>query len=449
MTALLNDIWQFVTLDAPYNTRLVLRSVGVLGAACGAVGVFLLLRRRSLVADALAHAALPGVCMGFLLAVALGMDARSLGILLPAAAVAGAMSVASIHALTRLPRVREDAAIGIVLSVFFAVGVVLLGVIQGLPVSQKAGLNHFIFGHAATMSASDGRAILIASLITIAVLVVCFKELRLLCFDSSFAGGMGFSRIALDGILMSLVTLLTVIGLHAVGALLIVALLIIPAAAARFWTDRLGLTTVIATLIGGIGAYIGAASSAAEANVPTGPAIVLYCGALFLISMTAAPKRGLLIEYIRRVITNRRIGRQHLLRAMYERGEIAGNPLAPVFVDDLQERRSWPIHRVRRLLTRATRQGDVERVGGGHVLTPHGREAAARLVRAHRLWEHYLATRADVAPQELDRAADDIEHALGPRLIAELEAALRSQHAIRAGAMPDSPHELSRAEGSA
>ncbi|HRQ76648.1 MAG TPA: metal ABC transporter permease [Phycisphaerales bacterium] len=447
MTALLSDVWHLVTLDAPYNTRLVLRSVGVLGAACGAVGVFLLLRRRSLVADALAHAALPGVCVGFLLAVVLGLDARSLAILLPAAAIAGALSIASIHALTRLPRVREDAAIGIVLSVFFAVGVVLLSAIQALPVSQKAGLNHFIFGHAATMSASDGRAILIASSIAIIVLVACFKELRLLCFDSSFAGGMGFSRIALDGILMSLVTLLTVVGLHAVGALLIVALLIIPAAAARFWTDHLGVMAVIAMFIGGIGAYVGAASSAAEANVPTGPAIVLCCGALFFISMAIAPKRGLLAEHVRRIMTNGRIGRQHLLRAMYERGEIVGNALAPVLVDDLQERRSWPANRVRRLLARAARQGDVEQVGSGYVLTAHGREAAAKLVRAHRLLEYYLATRADVAPHELDRAADDIEHALGPQLIEDLERSLQSQQAIRTGAMPDSPHELSQREG--
>lgn len=453
MREFLSELARTLLLDVPFNTSLVLRSVAVLGAACGAVGVFLLLRKRSLVADALAHAALPGVAAGFLIAVAFGQDARSLMILLPSAAIAGAIGVACMYALSTMPRIREDASIGIVLSVFFAVGVVLLGVIQNLPVSQKAGLHQFIFGQAATMSAGDSRLILGVALAVLIALALCYKELRLLCFDASFANGLGFPRILLDGLLMALITIVTVIGLHAVGALLMVALLILPATAARFWTDRLGRMVFISALLGATGAYVGAAASAVAERVPTGPAIVVACGVVFALSMALAPRRGIAIAAIRNAVLRRRIARQHLLRAMLEAEEIRRERDAPISMEALLDRRQWSRPHLARTLARAQRHGEVIGSSAGHALTEQGRTAASRIVRTHRLWEHYLTTEADIAPHHVDRAVEDIEHVLGEEIVAELERTLReSTDALRTPraeepAMPESPHALDRAEG--
>lgn len=446
MNGLLHDLWNLITLNVPYNTAVVLRGVTVLGAACGVIGTFLLLRKRSLVADAVSHAALPGVCLGFLLAIWLGMDGRPMWMLLGGAAVAGAAGFAVMQWLTSLPRVKEDAAIGVVLSVFFGVGVVLLGFIQNMPVSQKAGLNSFIFGQAATMSAGDARAILLIAAAVLFVAIVSFKELRLLCFDAGYAHSIGFGRVPLDGLLMAMVMTLTVIGLHAVGVLLMVALLIIPAVAARFWTDRLGAMAVIAACIGGVGAYGGAAASALVADLPTGPAIVIACGCIFALSMALGRSRGMALEAARRWRLKRRVARQHLLRAMYECDELAAQTGESVTLDALLARRRWLHTNLHRTLKRLLRRGDITAVEGGYVLTDLGRGAAQRVVRSHRLWEHYLTTHADIAPSHVDRAADDIEHVLGEKLVRELEATLASRHVpVPPGseAVPPSPHRLS------
>jgi manganese/zinc/iron transport system permease protein len=353
------DIWSLLTWQVPHNTAVVLRGVIVLGVACGAIGTFLLLRKRSLVADALSHAALPGVCAGFLIAFWLGMEGRPLWILLIGAAVAGLLGVSSMIALNTIPRIKQDAAIGVVLSVFFAVGVVMLGIIQHLPAAHRAGLHHFIFGQAATMRAADSNLMAALALLVLVTTIVAFKELRLLCFDAAFAQSAGFPRLLLDGLLLTLIVVVTVVGLHAVGALLMVALLIIPAAAARFWTDRLGAMVMIAAVIGGLGAYGGAAASAVLIDLPTGPAIIIACGILFAISMAFAPARGLVIEAMRRWMLARHIARHHVLRAMYEHGEIVGDEFAPVRIQDLLTHRRWSAHQVSRLLQRLQRREEV------------------------------------------------------------------------------------------
>src|SRR5262245_34499120 len=447
-----SELWRVLTMQAPHNTLVVMRGATVLGLACGVVGAFLLLRKRSLVADALSHAALPGVCIGFLIAAWLGHDGRALAVLLPGAALFGLIGVACVHALSKVPRIKEDAAIGTVLSVFFALGVVLLGVIQQMPVSHKAGLNRFIFGQAATMTAFDSNLIAILALVVIAIAIVAFKELKVLCFDPDYAGGLGWSTLALDGLLLAMVTTLTVIGLNAVGAILMVALLIIPPAAARFWTQRLWVMMLLSALIGALSCYVGTAASAVPNtnDLPTGPAIVAACGMLFLISMLTAPRRGLLANLVQRMKLTRTIARQHVLRAVYEQGEIMGRLDAPVSMNALLKRRAWSSHHLLKLLRRAMRRNEVARgPGDGYVLTATGRAAAARIVRTHRLWEHFLTTQADIAPSHVDRAADDIEHVLSDELIRDLEEDLRAKGALPEGEfVPQSAHAL-LARGSA
>lgn len=444
-----SQLWTAATFDVPHNTAVVLRGCIVLGAASGVVGTFLLLRKRSLVADALSHAALPGVCAGFVLATAAGADGRALVVLIPAAAIFGLMGVACVQLLTRLPRVQEDAAIGAVISVFFALGIVGLGLIQRMPAPGKAGLTTFIFGHAATMSAMDANAIGAAALATVIVALLFLKEFRLLCFDPRFARGLGWSVVRLDALLLSLVTAITVVGLHAVGAVLMVALLVIPAVAARFWTNRLSVMLTLAAVIGAAACHIGVAASAVAPDLPTGPAIVVACGVAFLISMLAAPRRGLLAVSWQRRRLHRRVQRQHLLRAIYELIEMRHAADGVVPLGSLLARRSWNPFQLNRLVGRLVRRAEVERVPAGIGLTASGRQAAARIVRTHRLWEHFLATQADIAPSHVDRAADDIEHVLGDDLIGALEADLRRRGALAGeGDVPASPHRLTESPAS-
>jgi manganese/zinc/iron transport system permease protein len=439
----------FFQFDEGSRVPLVLRGTTILGLACGVVGAFLLLRKRSLVADALSHAALPGVCVGFLLAVWLGSEARfgveprSLIVLIPAAAIFGLIGVACVHALTQTPRVKEDSAIGVVLSVFFALGVVLLSVIQRSPSGNAAGLNQFIFGQAATMSVLDTQVIFWTAVCVVVTAVVSYKELKLLCFDDGFARSLGWPNLALDGLLLGMVTVLTVAGLSAVGAILIVALLIIPPAAARFWTDRLTTMIVLSAAMGAIASYVGTAASAAIDHMPTGPAIVVSCGTLFVVSMLVAPKRGLMAVSIQRLALRRTVSRQHLLRAMYEIGEIAGEDQVAIMVHDLHRRRHWSAGQLMRAIRRATRRGEIVVKNKSYQLTEKGHDAAATIVRTHRLWEHFLTTQADIAPSHVDRAADDIEHVLSDDLIRDLEEDLRRQGALPEGEfVPRSAHQL-------
>lgn len=439
-------IFDVLTFGGAYNTRIVLIASALLGLAAGMLGTFLLLRKRSLISDALGHAALPGVCAGFLLAMWLGgadSDARSPIWLLTGAAGGAWLGVFCVQALTTLPRVREDAAIGAVLSVFFAAGVVMLGVIQALPGGQQAGLDRLIFGQAATMREVEVWTMCAGAAVVLVACVGGFRRWRLLCFDAAFARSIGWSTARLDALLLLLTVFVTVIGLYAVGAILIVALLIIPAATARFWTERLGVMVAIAGAIGAMSGWFGAGASAVVDDLPTGPAIVTTCGAIFAASALFAPCRGWLPARLRRRRVMRSIDREHVLRALFEHGEIAGDPAAAATVTDLRRRRPWSLRGLRRVLHRAVSRGDVDRVGDAFALSDAGRAAAAEQVRRHRMWEHYMATHAGIAPSHADRGADDLEHVLSDAMVEQIEAMLmRTGRLAESGGVPRSPHGL-------
>jgi manganese/zinc/iron transport system permease protein len=448
-----DDFLDAILFRAGHNTAVVMRGTVVLGIACGVIGSFLVLRKRALLADAISHAALPGVCIGFMLAVAAGRPGKSPLYLLSGAAIFAMLGVAAVQLLTTLKRIREDAAIGVVLSVFFALGVVLLRVIQDSAAAGQAGLNMFIFGQAATLSSSDASLILIASAVLIAIALLFYKELRLLCFDAGFARSIGHSTLLLDALLLALVTAVTVVGLGAVGAILMVALLIIPAAAARFWTNRLPVMLGLAAGFGGGGCAAGTAASASAPGVPTGPAIVVACGLLFAVSMLLAPRRGLLAASARRAGLARRIARDHLLRAMFEAEELHARQHAEqpsTSMNDLLALRHWRGRQLRAGLKRSMGRGEVQKIGDGFRLTDAGRAEARRIVRAHRLWELYLVHAADIDPSHVDRDADELEHFLTPALRQAIERQLEQESALSdARDVPDSPHRLRGAAGSA
>ncbi len=429
-----------------YNTRVVIFGVATLGAASGLIGSFTLLRKRALMGDALSHASWPGITGAFVLAGILGIDGKSMPWLLAGATISGLLGVAAILLIRNQTRLKEDAALGIVLSVFFGAGVAMMGVIQQMDAGHAAGLEGFIFGKTASMRAADAKLIAIASLLVVIGCMALFKELQLLCFDEGFAGARGFPVILLDVGLMSMVVMVTIVGLQAVGLVLMIALMVIPAAAARFWTESMGRMLLLASVSGMFCSVAGGLASALLPRLPSGPMIVLACSGFFFVSMLLGTQRGVLIRLARRVRLNRRVDRQHLLRAMFERIEQVADAedarklrKTPVSLESLMSLRSWSMRRLNSAIDRAIEDDLVRRKGDDCRLTPSGFAEAVRLTRQHRLWEMYLIAYAEVATANVDRDADDIEHVLAPEVIDELEELLDAQSITIS--LPASPHD--------
>jgi len=444
----IDALWRLATLQ-DYNTRVVLLGATLLGVAAGAVGSLTLLRRRSLMGDALSHATLPGIALAFMVGISLGGSGKSLPLLLLGASVTGLLGVAAILAIHNLTRIKEDAALGIVLSVFFGLGIVLLTMVQQMESGHAAGLKSFIYGKTAAMLVGDAWLIGAAAAATLLGLAALFKEFKLLCFDEAYAGARGMPTLALDVILMALVVVITIVGLQAVGLILMIALLVIPAAAARFWTERMTRMTVIAAALGGLAGAVGSAISAVAPDAPSGPMIVLVATVCFVVSMVFGTARGVAWRALRRRRLSRRIDRRHLLRGLYELGEAsaprratsqAERPWPAATRRRLLRLRSWAPRRLGAVIRRVAREGlcttDEDRV----TLTERGYKAAARLVHEHRLWELYLITHADIAPGAVDRDADAIEHVLEREMIEELERLLRQRQAVEGIAA--SPHPV-------
>lgn len=444
------ETWQRVIFLRDYNTRIVIFGTTLLGLAAGVIGSFTLLRKRALMGDALSHATLPGIGLAFIFATNLGYAGKGLPVLLFGALVTGLLGMVSILVIRNLTRLKEDAALGIVLSVFFGGGVAVLGIVQQMPAGHAAGLEGFIYGKTASMVATDAWLIGIAGAGCLLIAMLFFKELKLLCFDDGYAGARGFPVTGLDLLLMALVTVVTIVGLQAVGLILMIALLVIPAAAARFWTQRMTRMTAYSAGIGAVSCMLGAGMSAILPKLPSGAMIVLMSAFFFLISMFLGTSRGVLIRVTRRWQLNRKIDRQHLLRGLYEFLEEQGlltdrrqSPMdsrqSPVPWSEVVSMRSWSQRRLANCVNRAADEGLVTYDPRRWVrLTDAGFLRAEHLVHDHRLWEMYLITHADVAPSRVDRDADAIEHVLDAELIAKLEELLNRKR--RQDGVPANPH---------
>ena len=314
-----------LTLQAGYNAALVAIGAGLLGIAAGAAGTFLVLARRALVSDAVAHATLPGIGLAFMAMVAMGGDGRSLAGLLVGSAASALLGLWLVEWIIHRTRLAEDTAIGAVLSVFFGFGIVLLTVIQTMSGGRQAGLESFLLGSTAGMLYQDAVVIAAGGAVVLALVLLLRRPMTLAAFAPGYAASAGWNVRHVGLAVMALATAVTVIGLKLVGLILIVALLIIPAVTARFWSDRTDRVVLAAGLIGGAAGYVGAAISASAPALPTGPIIVLVAFALFLVSLMLAPGRGVLASALRRWRFRRRVHRRQGLLAL-ARGEPIHDP---------------------------------------------------------------------------------------------------------------------------
>jgi manganese/zinc/iron transport system permease protein len=445
------DAWMRVILLQDYNTRLVVAATTLLGLAAGVVGSFTLLRKRALLGDALSHATLPGIGIAFLVAPLLALDGKSLPVLLIGAAVSGSIGMATILMIRNLTKLKEDAALGIVLSVFFGGGLVTLGLAQQMPEGHAAGLESFIYGKTASIIAQDAWWIVAAAVVSLSCLAVFYKELKLLCFDEAFAGSRGYPTIAIDFALMATVVIVTIVGLQAVGLVLMIALLVIPAAAARFWTGNMSRMTALSAVIGGISCMLGSLVSALAPRLPSGAMIVLTSAFFFSISMLFGRQRGVVVQFYRRWQTRRRIDRRHVLRGIYELLELRATAMSNnerveptagqwVPLSALMATRTWSSRRMQSEVNRLRHEGLVRTRDGEIALSAPGLIEARRFTREHRLWDLYLITHADVAAERVDRDAERIEDCLEPVMIDQLESLL--EQAKGGIHVPDSPHGI-------
>jgi len=292
----------FIALFTDYTLRNVALGSALLGVVGGVLGCFAVLRRQGLIGDALAHAALPGICVAYLLT-----GAKAPLVLMLGAGVSGWVGMWMLLRLVRHTRIKEDAALGIVLSAFFGFGILLLTFISRRNDANQAGLDKYLFGQAATLTAEDVEAVTTLGAIALALVVVFFKELKLLAFDAEFAASLGFNTHTLNLLLTTLTVVAIVIGLRIVGVVLMAAMLIGPAVAARQWTNRLDVMCALAALFGALAGVSGALISVSESRLPTGPMVILSMTAIAIFSVLFAPARGLVWEWVQPARLRRRL----------------------------------------------------------------------------------------------------------------------------------------------
>ncbi|MEN1681273.1 MAG: iron chelate uptake ABC transporter family permease subunit [Planctomycetota bacterium] len=411
----------------------ILLGVGLLGGTAGVVGAFAVLRKRSLIGDTLAHAALPGICLAYLLFASRDLLVLSLGAL--AAGLVGVLLVTLIPSWTRT---REDAALGLVLSTFFGAGVVLLSVVEG----NKAGLDAYLFGEVASLTTRDIARVAVMGAVVLTVVALFYKELKLLAFDESFAAAQGWPTLLIDLGLMAAIAAVTVFSLPLCGVILIAAILIFPCTTARFWSHRLGAVLVLSGVLGVACAVGGVLATRAPGlvialllpeskaavsspSLPPGPMIVLTSAAVLVVSVLVAPERGLLAAAWRRVQTRRQVATEHVLRQLWEQSEDQ-LPHRPAIANaDLRKAMHEDAATLNLTLRDLRRRGLIDRPDGHSLrLTEAGLQQAARVTRVHRLWELFLVTDAGIADDHVHRDADDLEHFLPAELIKTLEEKL-------------------------
>ncbi|RIX53050.1 metal ABC transporter permease [Paenibacillus nanensis] len=301
------------------NMRWILLGCMLLGLSSGVIGSFSYLRKQSLVGDTLAHAALPGICIAFMLT-----GVKSIGVFLVGAGIAGMIATFGIGYLTRHSKLKQDAALGIILTTFFGLGIVLLTFIQHGDYGNQSGLDKFLFGQAAAMVGSDVVTMSLISILLVTICTLLFKQFKLISFDPGFARGIGYPVALLEQLLMLLMVIAVVAGIQAVGVVLISAMLIAPAVSARYWTNSLSAMIALSGLFGALSGALGTWISSSVSSMPTGPVTVLAATFFFIVSVLFGPKRGIVAKRFMSARVKKRFLLENELRAERMKGEAAG-----------------------------------------------------------------------------------------------------------------------------
>ena len=360
-----------------YTLRTVAMGAGILGLVSGALGSFAMLRKQSLMGDAISHAALPGIVLAFMLT-----RSKASLVLVLGAAVAGWMGMLLVLSIVRYTRVKEDSALGLILSVFFGLGLMLLTFVQRWPDATQAGLDKFLFGQAAALLQSDVILMGVLGGLALAIMALFWKEFKLFSFDREYGATLGFPARGLDILLTTLLVTAIVIGLQSVGVVLMSAMIVAPAAAARQWTDKLSVMVALAGFFGALAGVSGAVISSTAAGFSTGPVIVLSASVIVLFSLLFAPNRGLVWNWARKRRNRRTLHVEAMLEGLYQ---LAGQH-EEQRAHNIDVLRAMNLGRggVERSLRELERAGLAEEVDGGWMLTKEGMRKAQEMLNAER-----------------------------------------------------------------
>lgn len=414
----MESFFDFFSLQDP-NVRFVLIGSILITASSAIVGSFTFLKKKALVGDAVAHAVLPGVCLSFLL-----YGEKNPFILVIGAFITGWLALVLIDFISAKSKIKEDTAIGLILSVFFGIGIFLLTIIQKSGNAAQSGLDQFLFGKAASLVGNDVITFSIVAIILVCAVLLLFKEFTLLSFDADFANTIGLPIRALELILTTLTVLAVVVGIQAVGVVLMAAMLITPAAAARFWTEKIQIMVWLAAIFGAFSGISGAYISYIAPSMPTGPWIVIVISTIAMFSFFFAPRRGIINRVVRQRKIKNQIGDENILKALYQLGEEERNYFDERSIENILSKRPFNSKSLIKGLKRLKREGYLKLKNGKWSFSKAGKNKGQRIVKLHRLWEVYLTTYLRIAPDHVHEDADTIEHILTPELEARLEKLL-------------------------
>ncbi|MCU0447778.1 MAG: metal ABC transporter permease [Microscillaceae bacterium] len=414
----MQQLIEFFSFTNP-NIRWVVLGVVLIGASSAVIGTFAYLRKRALVGDAVSHAILPGICLAFLFS-----GVKNPLVLLLGATFTGGLSLLAIDYITQQSKIKSDAAIALVLSVFYGVGILLLTAIQNSGNAEQSGLDKFLFGKAAALVFEDVVVFGGFSVVLLGVVWAFFPAFRLISFDMDFARSAGYPVRFLSFLLALLTVVAVAIGMQAVGVVLMSALLITPAAAARYWTHHLRMMLIISAGLGAFSGIMGAFISYTMPQMPTGPWIVAVLSLLAILSVLFGSKKGVLARYFQQKRNQSKILQENILKCFYHLGEFDNSLSASRSILDLQKKRYMPDNQLLKGIKKLLAQGLIQKNGQAYQLTDHGIREGARITKIHRLWEIFLTKHLHLADDHVHEDAEAIEHLITPELEKELEAHL-------------------------
>lgn len=379
------------------------------------IGTFAFLRKRALAGDAVSHAILPGICLSFMLT-----ESKNAFVLLVGAFLSGWLALLSVDAIVRWTRLKPDAALSIVLSVFYGIGILLLTAIQHAGAASQAGLDKFLFGKAAAMLVEDVYVLGSVGLLILCVIILFYKPFKVFTFDEQYAEVRGFPVAKLHLGLSLLMVITIAIGIQAVGVVLMAALLITPAATARYWTNRLSQMILLAIFFSVLAGLIGTFVSYRFAKMPTGPWMVVVLTSLAILSMLIGKRKGVLKEWLKQQNVKNKILTENILKTLYHLGENDNQFLQKRTFSQILSERPFEITDLRKGVRMLERKDLVNVVEDSVWLTPEGLEEGRRITRLHRLWELYLTEILRLPADHVHDDAEAIEHLITPEIEAQL-----------------------------
>lgn len=391
-----------------YNLFVISIGSGILCFAAGVVGTFTYLRKRALIGDVISHSVLPGVAIAFML-----VGVKNPVYFLIGAISSGLLSIWIVDFVQAKSKLKPDTILALTLSVFFGVGIVLLTKIQHSGNAAQSGLDSFLFGKAASMSLGDVKLFSIIAIVNIIFITIFLRGFSIISFDENYAKGIGFNTSFIKSFLALLTVVTVAIGVQAVGVVLMAALLITPAAGARFLTNSIGKMLLISGLFGFVSGWVGVFISYSGNGMPTGPWIVVALSVFTFLAILFGKQRGVIARWKLRKSNNIKINNENVLKDIYKLADKGKNTLSVV---EIIEKEKYQAPVLKSILNRLEKNDFIDQIRGLVILNEKGKIAAREVIRKHRLWELYLSKYFQLEADHLHDDAEGIEHVITPEI---------------------------------